>query len=73
MVIPELDIEEKTETRLSEADKRVQALEAQLKVDHYDVEAARKLGSLIAETRDVARTGAAYERVTPWRRHRPKL
>lgn len=43
--------------------RAIRALEAVVKVDHYDVEAARKLASLIAEDNDLARTGAAYERV----------
>jgi len=43
--------------------RAIRALEAVVKVDHYDVEAARKLASLIAPANDLARTGTAYERV----------
>ena len=41
----------------------VQALEALVKVDHTDVEAARKLASLVADGADQARASAAWERV----------
>ncbi len=43
--------------------RAIRALEAVVKVDHYDVHAARKLAALIAPANDLARTGAAYERV----------
>ncbi|MEQ1757611.1 MAG: tetratricopeptide repeat protein [Vicinamibacterales bacterium] len=43
--------------------RAIRALEAVVKIDHYDVEAARKLAALVATQNDVARTGAAYERV----------
>ncbi len=43
--------------------RAIRALEAVVKVDHYDVEAARKLAALVAESNDPARTGVAYERV----------
>jgi cytochrome c-type biogenesis protein CcmH/NrfG len=43
--------------------RAIQALEALVKVDHTDVESARKLAALVAPLGDVARAGAAYERV----------
>jgi tetratricopeptide (TPR) repeat protein len=43
--------------------RAIQALEALVKVDHTDVESARKLASLIMPLGDLARAGAAYERV----------
>jgi tetratricopeptide (TPR) repeat protein len=41
----------------------IQALEALVKVDHTDVEAARKLAGLVAGAGDQARAAAAWERV----------
>jgi tetratricopeptide (TPR) repeat protein len=43
--------------------RAIQALEALVKVDHTDVESARKLAALVMPLGDVARAGAAYERV----------
>jgi cytochrome c-type biogenesis protein CcmH/NrfG len=43
--------------------RAIQALEALAKVDHTDVESARKLASLVSPLGDVARSAAAYERV----------
>jgi len=43
--------------------RAIQALEALVKVDHQDVESARRLASLIAPLGDIARSAAAYERV----------
>ena len=42
--------------------RAIQALEALVKVDHTDVEAARKLAVLVAPGGDVARAAAAWER-----------
>jgi tetratricopeptide (TPR) repeat protein len=41
----------------------IQALEALVKVDHTDVEAARKLAQLVAGNGDAARSAAAWQRV----------
>jgi tetratricopeptide (TPR) repeat protein len=43
--------------------RAIRALEDQLKVDHSDVEAGRKLVSLVEPLGDAARTEAAYRRV----------
>ncbi len=43
--------------------RAIRALEAVVKVDHYDVEAARKLASLLGTSPADARVGAAHERV----------
>jgi tetratricopeptide (TPR) repeat protein len=43
--------------------RAIQALDALAKVDHQDVETARKLASLVAPLGDPARAAAAYERV----------
>jgi len=43
--------------------RAIRAFEAVVKIDHYDVEAARKLAALVAAQNDAGRTGAAYERV----------
>jgi cellulose synthase operon protein C len=43
--------------------RAIQALEAVLKVDHSDVESARKLASLVAPLGDAARTNDAYQRL----------
>ena len=43
--------------------RAIKAFEAMLRVDHYDVEAARTLASLLASQGDAARTAAAHERV----------
>jgi tetratricopeptide (TPR) repeat protein len=43
--------------------RAIQALEALVKVDHQDVEIARKLASLVAPVGDSARSATAYERV----------
>ena len=43
--------------------RAIQALEALVKVDHTDIESARKLAALVMPLGDVARAGAAYERV----------
>jgi tetratricopeptide (TPR) repeat protein len=43
--------------------RAIQALEALVKVDHTDVEAARKLANLVAPLGDAARTTTAWERV----------
>jgi cytochrome c-type biogenesis protein CcmH/NrfG len=41
----------------------IQALEARVKVDHTDVESARKLAGLVAAGNDLARASVAWERV----------
>jgi tetratricopeptide (TPR) repeat protein len=43
--------------------RAIQALEAVVKVDHYDVEAARRLAALVAPANDLTKTAAAAERV----------
>jgi tetratricopeptide (TPR) repeat protein len=43
--------------------RAIQALEALAKVDHQDVEAARKLAAMVAPLGDPARAAQAYERV----------
>jgi tetratricopeptide (TPR) repeat protein len=43
--------------------RAIQALEALVKVDHQDVETARKLAALVAPGGDTARAAVAYERV----------
>jgi len=43
--------------------RAIQALEALVKVDHQDVDAARRLAALVAPLGDIARSAAAYERV----------
>ena len=43
--------------------RAIQALDALVKVDHTDLESARKLAALVMPLGDVARAGAAYERV----------
>jgi tetratricopeptide (TPR) repeat protein len=43
--------------------RAIQALEALVKVDHQDVQIARKLAGLVAPLGDQARAAAAYERV----------
>jgi cytochrome c-type biogenesis protein CcmH/NrfG len=43
--------------------RAIQALEALVKVDHTDVEAARKLANMVAPLGDTARTTAAWQRV----------
>jgi len=43
--------------------RAIQALEALVKVDHQDVEIARRLAALVAPLGDPARSAAAYERV----------
>jgi tetratricopeptide (TPR) repeat protein len=46
-----------------DTERAARALEEQLKIDHSDVEAARKLVSLVEPLGDPARTEAAYRRV----------
>ncbi len=43
--------------------RAIQALDALVKVDHTDIEAARKLAGLVAQGGDLARTAGAWERV----------
>ena len=43
--------------------RAIQALEALVKVDHQDVQIARRLAALVAPLGDAARSAAAYERV----------
>jgi cytochrome c-type biogenesis protein CcmH/NrfG len=47
-------------TETGDTARAVQAYEALLKVDHTDVEAARKLAALLEKQKDPARTLAAY-------------
>jgi len=50
-------------TKQGDTARAIRALEAVVKVDSSDVEAARQLAGLIAPLGDEARTAAAYERV----------
>ncbi|MBI3048729.1 MAG: tetratricopeptide repeat protein [Acidobacteria bacterium] len=50
-------------TKQGDTTRAIAALEAVVKVDSNDVEAARRLAALIAPLGDAARTAAAYERV----------
>ncbi|MEQ1574821.1 MAG: tetratricopeptide repeat protein [Vicinamibacterales bacterium] len=56
-MIAAIALEQKDSTRA------IQALDAVLKVDHTDVESARRLAALVAPLNDPVRTGVAYERV----------
>ena len=48
-------------TERGDTARAIQALEALVKVDHTDVESARKLAALLEKQGDAARTAAAYE------------
>ena len=48
-------------TERGDTARAIQALEAVVKVDHTDVESARKLAALLEKQGDAARTAAAYE------------
>jgi len=50
-------------TKQGDTARTIRALEAVVKVDSSDVEAARRLAGLVAPLGDAARTAAAYERV----------
>jgi tetratricopeptide (TPR) repeat protein len=50
-------------TERGDTARAIQALEAVVKVDHTDVESARKLAALLEKQGDAARTNAAYEMV----------